>query len=167
MEINLQRKCLLPWIIISDISTQEWVKFHLEINIKGLLTVSRFGKFATCGVTLGSCQEYNDTNTIFGEIVSSLEILDLFVYKTFHYHDGSALLKIGEMEILNNPFEMVCKKIRRELVLGISEKEEKAKKKKEAYKKKSSGEYVKHKSKILDQLLYGKARGDYSMQKKK
>ena len=126
-------------------------------NLKiGLLTISRFGKFATCGVTLGACQEYNDTNTIFGEVVSSLDVLDPFVYKTFHYHNGSALFRIGEMQIINNPFESVCKKIRRELVLGISEKEEKAKKKKEKFRQKQSGEYVKHKSDILDQILFEK-----------
>ena len=87
---------------------------------------------------MGACPEYNETNTIFGEVVSSMETLDAFVYKTFHYHDGSALFKLEEMKLINNPFELVCNKIRRELVTGLSEKDENAERKKDAYKKKNS-----------------------------
>lgn len=85
--------------------------------------------------------------------MSKLDVLDPFVYKTFHYHDGSPLLRLGEMELVNDPFEMVCRKIRRELVLGVSEKEEKARLKREKYRQKKGGDYVRHSSSLLDRML--------------
>ena len=103
------------------------------------------------GITLGACTEYNDTNTIFGEITSDIDILDIFIYKTYHYHDGTTLLKCTNMEILVDPFETVCKKLRREVVLGLTEKEEQHLKTRK--KQREKDQYVKHESEILKKIL--------------
>ena len=135
----------------ADKLTSMDANFKYQHNNMGYLTISRFGKFATMGITLGPCPEFNDTNTIFGEVEAGMDIFDKFVYKGIEFHDGSTLCKFSDMKILNNPFEEVCKIKRRELILGLTAKEEKKKKQEEKEKRKD--DYVRHKSAMLDELL--------------
>lgn len=125
--------------------------FKYQHNKAGYLTISRFGKVATMGITLDACMEYNDTNTIFGEIEQGIDHIEKFIRKSIEYHDGTTLFKCTDMQLMNNPFEEVCKIRRREIVLGITAKEEKQQEKKEKAKKKD--EYIKHNSDMLQQLL--------------
>ena len=102
-------------------------------------------------MTLGPCLEFNETNLILGEITSSLDILDPFIYDQKSYHDGSSLLKCSKMEVIQDPFEIICAKLRREIALGKTEKEEKRDNRLKQERKKE--EYVRHKSDLLTQLL--------------
>lgn len=125
--------------------------YKFQHNRMGYLTISRFGKFATMGITLGECSDFNDTNTIFGEVEEGLESLEKFIYRANEFHDGTTLLKWSDMELVNNPFEEVCKIRRREIILGLTAKQEKKNKEKQDEKKKD--EYIKHKSSMLNTLL--------------
>ena len=135
---GMKFKKLIPGtILLMENAMSRGIKFDtvdrsekLLHNKPYLLTVDTLGDLNTFGFTVGQSYLLDRTNSVFGEVITGTDILELIDAAGETNGHPHKHLEIISIRVMEDAYRQTCKKIRRKL-LGIDEEEEKKKAKKE------------------------------------
>ena len=96
----------------------------------GLFTIDTLGGLNTMGITMDRAPQLNNTHSMFGEILSGLDLLSLIDMAGEENGYPNKVLEINQIKVLQDPYRETCRKYRKRL-FGFDEKAEKERKKKE------------------------------------